>query len=122
MKIPKYIVPLLVVGALFGGYGLRAAFTQPTTNVMMGSSEGKKLECIVDGVKCKGTAAFFTKLYENVPGVNAIETFATEQRAIFTYDPDLVTPEQIKAIMEAPVPLSDGSMVQVFVCLSMREM
>ena len=121
MKVSKYIVPLLVVIALFGGYALRAAFTQPTTNVSLGSSEGSKLECIVDGVRCKGTANFFTMLYKDVPGISGIETFATERRAVFTYDPAVITPDEIKAIMEAPIPLRDGSRVQVFTCLSMEE-
>jgi len=121
MRVSKYIIPVLVVAALFGGYGLRSAFTQPTTAVTAGDGEGSKLECIVDGVRCKGTAAFFTQLYEDVAGINGIETFATERRVIFTYDPSIIAPEQIKAVMEAPVPLRDGSMVQVFTCLSMEE-
>ena len=121
MKVSKYIIPILVVAALFGGYGLRAAFTQPTTNITTGVGEGSKLECVVDGVRCKGTAMFFTQLYDDVAGINGIETFATEHLVIFTYDPAIITPEQIKAVMEAPVPLRDGSMVQVFTCLSMEE-
>lgn len=121
MKVSKYIIPLLVVVALFGGYALRAAFTQPTTNVTAGTTEGSKLDCIVDGVKCKGTANFFTMLYKDVPGINGIETFATERRAVFTYDPAVITPDEIKAIMEAPIPMRDGSMVKVFTCLSMEE-
>ncbi|UCG61651.1 MAG: hypothetical protein JSV52_15290 [Candidatus Zixiibacteriota bacterium] len=121
MKIPKYIIPILVVVALFGGYGLRTAFTQPTTNVSLGDEGGAKLDCIVDGVRCKGTANFFTMLYKDVPGISGIETFATERRAIFTYDPTVISPDQIRAIMEAPIPMRDGSMVQVFTCLSMEE-
>ncbi len=120
MKVSKYIVPVLVVAALFGGYGLRAAFTQPTTNVSLGESQGARLECIVDGVRCKGTANFFTTLYKDVEGINGIETFATERKAIFTYDPAVITPEQIKSIMEEPIPLRDGRIIQVFTCLSME--
>ncbi|UCE23290.1 MAG: hypothetical protein JSU74_08265 [Candidatus Zixiibacteriota bacterium] len=120
MKVSKYIVPVLVIAALFGGYGLRAAFTQPTTNVSLGESRGARLECIVDGVRCKGTANFFTMLYKDVEGINGIETFATERKAIFTYNPAIITPEQIKAIMEEPIPLRDGRIVQVFTCLSME--
>ncbi len=121
MKISKYIVPVLVVAALFGGYGLRTAFTQPTTAVTTGDGGGSKLECTVDGVRCKGTAMFFTTLYDNVDGINGIETFATERLVIFSYDADVITPDEINAVMEAPVLLGDGSMVQVFTCLSMEE-
>jgi len=122
MTLPKLTVPVLVVVALLGGYFLRSAFTQPTTAVTINSSAGKKLECIVDGVKCKGTAGFFTSRYDGVAGINAIETFATEHRVIIDYDPDLITPEQIRAIMNAPVEFTDGTHRTVFQCVSMKEM
>ncbi len=121
MKIPKIIIPILVVVSLFGGYALRAAFTQPTTSVMVGDTTGAKLECIVDGVKCKGTANFFTSLFENVAGIIGIETYASDHRVIFTYDPSIITPESIRKIIDAPVPLQDGRIIQIFTCLSMEE-
>jgi hypothetical protein len=120
MKIPKYFLPLLVLAALFGGYTLRFAFTQPTTSVDFGSKGEKTLVCIVQGVKCKGTAAFFTRLYSETAGISSIETYATEHRVIFTYDPAIITPDGIRRIMEAPIPLNDGTSRQVFVCQSMN--
>lgn len=120
MKIPKIVVPILVVVSLFGGYALKAAFTQPTTSTMSVSSGGSKLECIVDGVKCKGTATFFVSLFENVGGVNGIETYASDHRVIFSYDPSVVTPDEIRTIIEAPVPLQDGRIIQIFTCISME--
>lgn len=120
MKIPRMLLPLLVVAALFGGYLLRAQFTQPTTSVAFQRGGSARLECVVDGVKCKGTAAFFTQLYDGVPGISSIETFATEHKAIFTYEPNVITPAQIRQIMEAPIPLRDGSRRQVFQCVSMQ--
>ena len=97
---------------------LRSSFTQPTTSVALGSGGGATLICTVDGLKCKGTANFFTKLYDNTPGISGIETFATEHRAIFTYDPKVISPDNIRAIMESPIPFQDGSWQQVFTCLS----
>jgi hypothetical protein len=120
MKLPRIILPLLVLTALFSGYFLRTAFTQPTTSVALTGSGGKTLTCIVDGVKCKGTAAFFTRLYADTPGINSIETYATEHRAIFKYDPAMITPDRIRSIMEAPIPLRDGTSRQIFVCRSMQ--
>lgn len=121
MRIPKYIVPLLVLAALVGGYFLRTAFTQPTTNVVVGSGgEGMTLDCIVDGVRCKGTAEFFTSLYKNTPGIKRIETFASDHRAVFTFDPELITPMRIRSIMEAQILLEDGTTVQAFKCVSME--
>ncbi len=124
MKISRFALPLLVVVFLFGGYFLRLAFTQPTTQISFaqaGEVEGKEqVECVVEGLKCKGTANFFTNLYAGKPGIAAIETFATEHTAIFTFDSSLITREEIQSIMEASVPLQDGRHVQPFTLVEMK--
>lgn len=122
MRISVWVLPILVAATLFGGYLLRAAVTFPTTTVGGVAQSGAKLECIVSGVKCKGTAAFFTSLYDSTAGILAIETYATEQRAVFTYDPAVITPAQIEGVMEQPVLLNDGTSAQVFECLSQKEL
>ncbi len=125
MRVSRLAIPLLVIAALFAGYFLRLAFTQPTTAVTyaaIGSADDDASQAtfVVEGVKCKGTAAFFSSLYEGVPGVISIETFATEQRAIFTYNPNLITTDSIRAIMEAPIDFDDGTSMKVFRCLSIE--
>jgi hypothetical protein len=120
MKVPRLVLPLLVVLALWGGYGLRAAFTQPTTAVVVAPRGSATLRCVVEGVRCKGTASFFTGLYEGKPGISSIETFASEHVAVFKYDPAVISPADIRAIMEAPIPLRDGREVQAFRCLEMK--
>ena len=122
MRISRYILPLLVIAAISGGYLLRTVFTQPTTSVAMAGAAtgGKTLTCTVDGLKCKGTASFFTGLYENTAGITAIETFATEHRAVFTYDPAVISADSIRRIMEAPIPLRDGTSRQVFTCAALE--
>ncbi|MEW5702157.1 MAG: hypothetical protein AB1792_08015 [Candidatus Zixiibacteriota bacterium] len=118
--MPKLAIPVLVIALLFGGFAFRNSFTQPTTAVTVGEGSGATLDCIVDGVKCKGTAAFFTSLYKDVPGIEKIETYASDHRAVFTYDPVRISPDQIRVIMETPVQLDDGTSVQVFTCMSMK--
>ena len=120
MTISRLTIPALVIVALFGGYFLRLAFTQPTTLATYDQAEGEKATFIVDGVKCKGTAAYFTSIYEKTPGVIAIETFATEHKAVFTYDAAVITHDSIIAIMEAPVQFEDGTSAQIFKCLSVE--
>jgi len=120
MRLSKFIIPALVLATLLGGYFLRTAFTQPTTNVIAGTGGGTNLECVVDGVRCKGTAEFFTSLYKDTPGINRIETFAADHRVVFSYDPAIISPERIRTIMEAPILLEDGTSVQAFKCLSME--
>ncbi|MBL7190895.1 hypothetical protein ISS30_04305 [bacterium] len=121
MRIPKLLLPVLAVSILLFGYFLRFAFTQPTSNVSFDSEGGgKKLECLVEGVKCKGTASFFTSLYKNTEGIISIETYATEHLAVFTYNPQLITTQRIIEVMETPILLQDGSRRQVFKCLSYK--
>jgi hypothetical protein len=120
MNISKYILPALVIAALFGGYFLRSAFTQPTTNVNFNQKGSATLQCTVEGLKCKGTANFFTKMYEGRQGISSIETFATEHLAVFTYNPSVISSEDIVTIMETPVPLRDGSRRQVFRCVEVK--
>lgn len=120
MTVSRYLLPILVVGFLGGGYLLRLGFTQPTTQVSFGETGREKLECVVEGLKCKGTANFFTRLYAGKPGIASIETFGTEHLAVFTYDPTVITRDEIRSIMEAPVPLRDGRQLQVFRCKEMR--
>jgi hypothetical protein len=120
MKLPRYIFPILIIAALFGGYFLRTAFTQPSTNINYSNETGATATFIVDGLKCKGTAAFFTTMYDSVPGIVGIKTFATEHKAVITYDPDKITKDSIKAIMETPVLFQDGTREQVFKCVSIK--
>lgn len=121
MRIHKLTIPVLVIIALLGGYFLRSAFTQPTTNVSYETKDGQKVAFIVDGLKCKGTAAFFTSLYDSIPGIIGIETFATEHKAIITYAPDKIYIDSIKAVMEAKILFDDGTSEQVFFCKQVDE-
>jgi hypothetical protein len=120
MRLPKIIIPLLVLIALFAGYALRAGFTQPTTTEVFAEGEGATAKFVVQGVRCKGTAMFFSSLYSEVPGIFGIETFATERTAVFNYDPKTITPERIREIMEAPIAFDDGTTQQVFKCVSVQ--
>ena len=127
MKISRYILLLLVITALAGGYFLRIAFTQPSTRSAFATADSPDAElrpatltCIVEGVKCKGTANFFASLYQDTPGIISLETFGTEHKAVFTYYPDIIDPEKIKSLMEQPITLRDGSQKQIFRCLSLK--
>jgi len=120
MKVPKYLIPVITVVMLFAGFYLRFAFTQPTTSVIFSEQGEAKLVCTVNGVKCKGTANFFTKMFNGVEGISSIETIASERRATFTYDPSKIDKEQIREIIEQPIQLRDGSSRQFFTCVEMK--
>ena len=118
MRIPHATLPILVVIALFGGFFLRNAFTQPSTQASMGAVGAATVECIVDGVKCKGTATLFTTHFKGVPGISTIETFAADHRVVITYDPSVITPDAIRQKIDSPVVLEDGTQIDYFKCVS----
>lgn len=114
-SLPKYTVAILSVLALTGGYFLRTAFTQPTSTSSFSDQAGAETATfIVDGLTCKGTAMAFTALYKDVAGISGIETYATENKAVFSYNPKLITRQVIRAMMDTPVTLEDGSTSQLF--------
>ena len=118
MRLPRLIMPLVVALALVGGYSLRIAFTQPTLTKVFADRPGETATFVVDGIRCWGTAQFFTSLYENTPGIFSIRAFASERTAVFTFDPDVTSRDRIQSIMEAPIPFDDGTTNQVFKCVS----
>jgi len=120
MNVSRWVLPILVITMLVGGYSLRTVFTKPTTSVVFSGEGSAKMVCKVDGVRCKGTAGFFTKLYQDVPGIASLETIAEEHLATFRYDPAVITPDSIKAIMEQEFKLRDGSVRKVFTLVEMR--
>jgi hypothetical protein len=120
MTLPRFIIPVLVAVALAGGYALRAGFTRPTLTWTVSDQAGEKATFVVDGLRCRGMARFLTSLYEDTPGVLSIQAYASERKAVFTFDPQCVTQDRIRAIMEAPIPFDDGTTSQVFRCLAVE--
>ena len=118
MRLPRILIPVLVVLALAGGYGLRIPFTRPTLTKVFADRTGEQATFVVDGIRCWGTARFFTSLYEATPGVFSIQAYASERKAVFTFDPSVISRDRIRAIMEAPIPFNDGTSSQVFKCVS----
>jgi hypothetical protein len=120
MRVPGFVIPILIVAALVGGYFLRLAFTQPTTSVTHVDTTGRMSVFIVEGLKCRGTASFFSSLYDSIPGIYGIETYATEHKAVFNYNPEMIGRDSIQAIMEAMIPFDDSTSAQVFKCISVE--
>jgi hypothetical protein len=107
---------VLVVTALLAGYFSRLVFTQPSTRVTYEPGPGREAVFVVEGLRCKGTAMYLTSLYD----IRSIVTYASERKAVFTYDPAQSSPQRIRAVMEAPMPLDDGTTRQVFKCVPGR--
>jgi hypothetical protein len=114
VKIPRILIPLAVLLFVVGGYTLRTEFFFPTTEAAFSSTGDSMVEFTVEGLRCRGTAAFFTELFDNAPGIESITTYAANNKAVFVYDSRLITPDRIKSIFEREFRMRDGSFRSVF--------
>lgn len=121
MRIPKITIPILVIVLIAGGYILQSVFFFPTTEVTYASQGDSRVEFVVDGIKCRGTASFFTEMFNDVPGIESITTYAADHRAIFVYNSEEIDPDRIKVIFEKEFRLQDGSFASFFRELERRE-
>jgi hypothetical protein len=121
MAVPKPFIPFLVVTALVLGFQLRMVFTQPSYSVEFSSESNAAVECIVEGLTCRGMSQVFADRYRDKPGIASIECYASERKAVISYDSSQVTTKQIRETMEQAQWFPDGSIQQFFSCQSMME-
>ncbi len=114
MKLPKIIIPILVLVLMVGGYFLQSMFFFPTNEIALGATGDSTVEFTVDGLKCRGTSGFFTGMFENVPGIESITTYAANHKAIFVYDSRLIDPHKIQVIFEREFKMQDGTFQPMF--------
>ena len=111
MRIRPALLAPMVVAAFFAVVLAGRAWELPTMTHEFSDSgvEGKKVEMIVEGLRCRGTSNFFVQRLQEVPGLLAVGTYVQEHRAEITYDPDSITVEQIREIIEEPIFTRDGN-------------
>lgn len=114
MKVPKITIPLLVIFFVVGGYAFQSVFLFPTTDIVFTAVGDSTVEFTVDGLRCRGTAGFFTNQFENTPGIESITTYAAEHKAVFVYDSGIITPDRIKSIFETEFRMEDGTFQSAF--------
>ena len=121
MRIPRITIPLLVLVFIAGGYAFQSVFFFPTTEAAFSASGDATVEFIVDGLRCRGTAAFFTQLFSSTSGIESITTYAADRRAVFVYDSKAISADRIKTIFEREFRMQDGSFQNVFREIERRE-
>jgi hypothetical protein len=121
MSVPKVLIPILVLVFVAGGYALQTAFFFPTTEVSFNCTSDKSVEFVVDGVRCRGTAAYFTEMFARTPGIAKITTYAASHTALFEYDSQQINPDRIKSMFEKEIRMADGSFRSVFTETSRKE-
>ena len=121
MRVPKLIIPALIVIFIVGGILIQPLFYFPTTEVALGAQGDSTVEFVVDGLKCRGTAGFFTNLFDGVEGIESITTYATTNSAIFVYDSKKISPDRISMMFQKEFRMEDGSFHKFFTEISRTE-
>jgi len=121
MRVPKLIIPALIVVFIVIGILIQPLFYFPTTEVAFGAQGDSTVEFVVDGLRCRGTAGFFTNLFNGVDGIESITTYATTNSAIFIYDSKKIDPDRIAMLFQKEFRMEDGSFHQFFSEVSRKE-
>ena len=85
------------------------------------TSESRKVEFVVQGLHCRGTANFFVRKIGETPGLLSLTTFVQKHSAQIEYDPTLIGIEEIRREIEEPVRLRDGRMARPFKVVEIKE-
>lgn len=111
MRVPRGIVPLLVVAAALAGIGGARLFAAPsfTREFDAGSTtvRPETVRMTVRGLKCVDTARAVAGQLEEVPGILRYVAHASRNEAQVVYDPARTNPEAIAAAIEGPVFVPD---------------
>jgi hypothetical protein len=109
MKVPRAIVPILIVLVTAGGLTGAHLFAIPSVTLDFPIEEGIDTESIrtvvflVDGVKCVDTARKAGSTLDGLPGVIRYAAYASRNRLEITYDPARTTVEVLRVAIEGPV-------------------
>lgn len=116
MKVHPVLLPPMVVAAFFATILGGQLWELPTMQHEFSTiqSEGREVAMIVDGLHCRGTSNYFVSRLEDTPGLLGVATYVQEHRAVIQYDPEVISVEEIREIIEDFVFLPDGRMVRPF--------
>lgn len=96
----KTILFTFLSAALICGCNCKAAFAQSQPNPFANAS-AKMIDLKVTGMTCQSCADQVTAALSEKKGVAKSDVMFTENKALVTYDPKVIKPEEIIAAIEA---------------------
>lgn len=123
MKIQAgWLTPVVLV-SFIGIILIANVWELPTQQQQFGEAAANThtIQMIVDGLRCRGTSNFFMNRLSDVDGLISVNTYVQEHRAALVFDPTRISVEEIRRIIEAPVRLKNGRIVQPFSVREIRE-
>ncbi len=123
MKIPAVLLAPAVLVSFFGVILAADLWELPTqqSRIAEASAKTSEIQVIVDGLVCRGKSNFFLSMLSQAPGLVSVDTYVQEHRAVIVFDPTKTSVTRIQQVIETPVRLSDGRIVQPFSVREVRE-
>lgn len=106
MRVPVWIIPLLIVAITALSLIGARAFTIPSVTIDFQASPGSPpavVGLLMDGVRCVDTAAQAGSSLAGVAGVVRFVAFASRNQVEVTFDPRQCSIEEIVGALEGPV-------------------
>ncbi len=109
MRLPGWIVPLLIVLATVAGLSASQLFSIPSLTVdypvpaeaSVKATQVTKL--IVHGIKCVTTAKGAANTLRSLPGIIKLEAYGSYNRVEIVFDPDQTSISDIQEAIEGPI-------------------
>ncbi len=117
------IIPAAVVLLIIVAYATTNAYRVPTLEAEFTEVRPDVVETIeyqVDGLTCRGKSLGFANMIGSTPGVLSLTTYVRSRTAIVEYDPELITPDEVRRLFETPI-VHEGQEYQLFQELGRKE-
>jgi hypothetical protein len=120
MRLPGIIIPIVLVVFAALTVPLKAVFNSPSAQISVADGAEvdtqnlRRVDMVVTGVKCQGTANYFLSLFNDRDGIVEMSAYAADHRVVITYDPERISIDEMREIAEAPVLGRDGNHYELF--------
>ncbi len=109
MKVPRLIVPILILLMVASGLYAARLFVIPSVVLEFpgeparGRDSTRTAKFLVGGVRCADTALLAGSTLNGLPGVIRYVAYASRNRVEIVFDPSLTNVEKLREAIEGPV-------------------
>ncbi len=99
------IIPVAVLLLILVAFATTDAYRVPTLEVSFVDERPATVETIehkVAGLTCRRQSLGFAEMIGSIPGIVSLTTYTRRTMAIVEYDPQLITRDQVQALLESP--------------------
>jgi len=99
------IIPVAVLLLILVAFATTDAYRVPTLEVTFVDERPPAVETIeykVPGLTCRGQSMGFADMIGSIPGIVSLTTYTRRTMAIVEYDPQLITRDEVRALLESP--------------------